>query len=173
MRKKNVTPPQSVAGPSTMELPARDLPWAYDMAGTAEDMVAQLESVARTVSAMGSPQGIDLTLDAKDVVHIMGLFTENLERIREVLEEVRLAMEDTDLSLTQGEKTVLWDVCTTAEDGAPFDSCGWMTADKKDALENLKQARVRRPDAYLARVLYTRCRPEDERMGTGVHSQRG
>jgi hypothetical protein len=137
------------------------------MAGTAEDMVAQLESVSRTVSAMGSPQGIDLTLDAKDVVHIMGLFTENLERIREVLEEVRLAMEDTDLSITDTEKAVLWDVCTTAEDGAPFDSCGVMEPDKQDALENLQRQRVRRPDAYLARVLYTRCRPEDERVEAG------
>ncbi|MDQ3232761.1 MAG: hypothetical protein M3Q07_13170 [Pseudobdellovibrionaceae bacterium] len=83
------------ARPFVRDLEPRTLPWAYDMTGHALNMAQQLESVARSLSGM--PSGAER--EPADLSNIMSLFAETLQQVVEIVDEVRVIMEDTDPSI--------------------------------------------------------------------------
>ncbi len=97
MRKNKVTQLHPAkATPQKDDLHRGTLPWAHDMTGQAMGMAQQLETVARRLSGM---PGGETESGSTDLANIMSLFAENLSQVSELLEEVRIVMEDVDPSI--------------------------------------------------------------------------
>jgi hypothetical protein len=64
------------------------------MAGGVKETVVQLESLARIMSSASSPTEIRSDLIAADFRHAMRLFSEELQAIRDGLEDIQATAED-------------------------------------------------------------------------------
>jgi hypothetical protein len=64
------------------------------MAGGVKDTVLQLESLARIMSSTSDPSESRLNVIAADFRRAMSLFTEELQAIRDGLEDIQATAED-------------------------------------------------------------------------------
>ena len=95
MRKQKVIPLQQPQEASEKpDYKRGTLPWAHEMTGQARVLVHRLESLSRMMSEVGPTGGKELTIDAKDLVHTMAMFSDQLEQVNEILEEVEIIIED-------------------------------------------------------------------------------
>ncbi len=95
-QKQTVTPLHPATTSQKGQLERGTLPWAHDMAGHAMAMTQQLETVARRLS--GST-GAAPESEHTDLAQVMSLFAETLQQVLEIVDEVRIIMEDTDPSI--------------------------------------------------------------------------
>lgn len=74
--------------------------------------------------------------------------------------EVRRAVSRTVtriLDETTGQTKVMYEVCHDEKGEGLFNPCGLICSTKTDGLKELKRVRQRYPNAYLARVEFSRC----------------
>jgi hypothetical protein len=93
MRKNKVTPLTVSQAPAKADYSRGTVPWGHDITGQAMGMVQQLETVARRLAGM---PGDDTESGLADLTNVMALFAENLQQVADMLDEVRMVMEDAD-----------------------------------------------------------------------------
>lgn len=100
MRKNKVIPlQQPQVASEKLEDKRGTLPWAHEMTGQARVLVHRLESLSRMMSEVGHSVEKELTIDAKDLVHTMAMFSDHLEQVNEILEEVETIIEEVNPSV--------------------------------------------------------------------------
>lgn len=81
------------------KLAGYDLPCAHSLTGHAVTMVQQLESLSHIMEGITPPAGGEPRIEPTDMRHTMALFSENLGRVRDLIEDIARIMEEVDPSL--------------------------------------------------------------------------